>query len=129
VKRQVTFGKWQDVSENKPPVVVLRFPFTVRRIRKGALPQVPSHHYVDVKISDIRMVEWGFGSESEALDNLSFVKTLFAFALDEVTPKLRSRDIRESYSKVLHTGNSPEKNPYDPAKVPDPERLSFHIEQ
>jgi hypothetical protein len=129
MKLLITFGQPRKVSENKPRHLTLRFPFTVRRIGNGALPEAPSHHYVDVEISNMRMVEWGFGSGSHVLNNRSLIKTLFAFALDEVTPELRSGDLRESYSKVLHSCNSPEKNPYDPTTIPEPEGFSFEIQQ
>lgn len=128
MKLLVTFGNPRKVSENKPNYVILRFPFTTRRIGNGALRDVTSHHYVDVQISEILMTQWGFGStRSHALRNSSFVKTLFKRALEEVELKLRSEEPAKHYAIDLHTGNSPQKNPYDPAAIPNPEGFSFEI--
>jgi hypothetical protein len=74
------------------------------------------------------MKQWRFSSKSAAPKDPSFVKTLFAFALEEVKSKLRSQEPAEHYEIDLHTGNLPQKNPYDPATILDPEGFSFEIE-
>jgi hypothetical protein len=130
VKLRVTFGRPEDVSENKPRLVVLRFPFTVRQIGDGSLPDVTSHHSIDVEICYELMTQWRFGStRSHALRNPSLVKTLFAFAPKEVTSEVRSGEFREDYPIRLECGNCPTDNPYDPATIPNPEGFSFEIEE
>ncbi|MCH7640003.1 MAG: hypothetical protein IH855_11165 [Bacteroidetes bacterium] len=98
--------------------VILRFPFTVTQIGRGALKDTHSEHSIAVEISRTLMAMWGFSYD--ALDQLDFQKTLFEFARREAIGLLVDGLLDECHEIRLMTNTAPPRNPFDPAKIPDP---------
>lgn len=127
MKVQITFGAPKDVGPNDLDGVVIRFPLVLRRIGAGAFRDTESKHFVDVKISGTLIVVWKLGSKRVVLENQPLVKTLFEFARTDVVTKLKAGDLPERNQIDLHTAVAPKDNPYDPAKIPNPNGFSVQL--
>lgn len=127
MKVQITFGTPKDVGPNDLDGVVIRFPLVLRRIGEGPLRDTESKHFVDVKISGTLIVVWKLGTRRGALENQPLVRTLFEFARNDVITKLKAGDLPERNQIDLHTAVAPKDNPYDPAKIPNPNGFSLQL--
>lgn len=98
--------------------VILRFPFTVTHLGQGALKDSHNEHHVSVEISRTLMAMWGFAHDDS--DHSDLQKTLFEFARREAIGLLLNGLLGEHHEIRLMTNTAPPRNPFDPAKIPDP---------
>jgi hypothetical protein len=127
MKIEISCGKPKDVGRNDLDGVMIRFPFTVREIGEGTSRDKVSEHRITVKISGTLLVVWGLGSRAHAANNLELIKTLFEVARRHVEVAVRAGNLKKDQQIDLHTANAPAENPYDPAKIPNPEDYTFEI--
>ncbi|MBT9174252.1 MAG: hypothetical protein DDT21_02664 [Syntrophomonadaceae bacterium] len=130
MKIRVTFDKPRDVGANDLDGVILRFPFVVQTIHEGAEKDTASVHTVSVGITGTRQAEWQLATQgTNHLQNDALVKTLFEYARREVEKQAREGSLQEHTEiPLLGTYNSPASNPFDVAKIPNPEGFSFEVE-
>lgn len=127
MKIEITFGKPRDIGPNDLDGVIIRFPFTVREIGKGASRDIVSEHRVAVQISGTLIAVWGLGTRSGPTKNTDLIKTLFEFARRYVETTARAGTLKKDQQIDLHTANSPSENPFAPSKIPNPEGFQFEL--
>ena len=108
----------KDITPDGVDAVILRFPFIVTHVGQGALKDSHSDHLISVEISRTLMAMWGF--PHDANEHLDFQKTLFEFARRELIGLLVNELLDERHDIRLMTNTAPSRNPFDPAKIPDP---------
>jgi hypothetical protein len=128
MKAQISFNQPKDVSPNDLHGVIIRFPFTVRKIQDGANKDIISDHTIDAEITSSLQATWRLESNIPPLQNNALVKTLFEHARREIENKMKSGSL-DQHSKIdLHVGNSQQSNPFDPEKIPEPTGFSYEVE-
>lgn len=125
---QIDFGHPRDVGPNDLDGVVIRFPFTVHRVAVGARQDTITEYTVDVKIGGTLFPMWGLGLKTDPLQNPPLIKTLFESAREEVVSKLQAGTLQNDFKITLQYGSVPDQNPYDLAKIPNPDGFSFRLE-
>ncbi len=129
MKIRVTFGKPRDVGANDLNGVKLQFSFVAETIHGGAEKDTSSVHTVSVGISGTLQSMWRLGTRGiNPLQNDALVKTLFEYARRAVEKQVMAGSLQEHTTIQLGTAASPDSNPFDVEKIPNPEGFSFEVE-
>lgn len=116
---RLQFGEPYDSTPSAVDVKRVTFPFQVVDLAGGALRDTASEGSISVGISGTLMAMWGFPHDSHNDPYLQ--KTLFEFARQEAWARLIDGSLEEHHSIRLMTNTAPKRNPFDPAKIPNPD--------
>lgn len=125
------FKKPVDSTPSGVDGVVLTFPFQVIHLGAGAMHDQVEEYAISVAISGTLSAMWGFENYHE--DPLGLAPTLFQYAKEEATQRLIAGTLEEEGKDEggrvsLRSGEAPEQNPFDPAKLEDPAGATYKLD-
>ena len=128
MKATVEFGQPRDVTPGDLDGVIIRYPFSVTWEGDGARRDTVTQHKISVSISGTLVAMWDFGRFFDAQRSTPLVRTLFEYARQDVLQKVEEGRLGEHEELELYTNTAPNKNPFDPNKIPNPVGARYIIE-
>ncbi len=118
------FGKPRYSSSDRPGAEY-HFPYSVidkKYIGKPEQESKTNNFYIKVGISDYVINNWGLEHDK------NLIKILFEFGRRHIENKIIKDSLEEREELIILTNNSPEKCPFNPNRIAEPENFTREIE-